>query len=379
MPISFLGSRLVTFVSFLLAAVLAAALLAACAQRPITPPSPTPVAQATDPATPTAPPPTETPVSPTDTPILQTPTVVPAQTPTPLPGTPTASPTPLTSVAAIGVMIDDDPHARPQTGFNAASVVYEMPAEFNLTRFLAIYFVDAPKSVGSIRSTRPYYATVMTEYGGGLVHCLDVPGVSSILDQGNVFNFDLCRGAGEEGAFRVSSRVAPFNLYVNAALLQSELRLRPPRRAAALLPRASLPSGATAATGVSIVYPYDPAVYEHTVDWSWNGQSYERQQDGNIHREADGNVVTTDVVIVQRTEVLPTRYFGEAGYHIVNLIGSGDATILAGGKSLAVQWKRTSIDQPTVFTNADGQVLALPPGRVFFEVVPTNARVDVRT
>ena len=38
----------------------------------------------------------------------------------------------------------DDPHARPQIGFNAASVVYEMPAEFDLTRFLVIYFADAP-------------------------------------------------------------------------------------------------------------------------------------------------------------------------------------------------------------------------------------------
>ena len=352
-------------------------LLAACAQRPAAPPTSTPVAQATDSAAPTVPPPTATLPPPTDTPPPPTPTDVPASTP--FAGTTTASPTPLASVAAIGVMIDNDPHARPQTGLNAASVVYEMPAEFNLTRFLAIYFANAPKTVGSIRSTRPYFATVMTEYGGGLVHCLDVPGVSTILDQGNVFNFDLCRGAGEEGAFRVSSRPAPFNLYVNAALLQGELRLRPPRHAAALLQRAPLPSTASDATSVSIVYPYpEHPEYAHTVQWSWNGQAYERQQDGDVHREADGTVVTTDVVVVQRTRVLPTRYFGEAGYHVVDLIGSGDATILAGGKSLSVHWKRTGIDQPTVFTDAAGHTLALPTGRVFFDVVPTDAKVDVR-
>jgi len=312
------------------------------------------------------------------TPVPPTPTEMSTPNPAPIPGTLTATPTPFKEVAAIGVMIDDDPHARPQTGFNAASVVYEMPAEFNLTRFLAIYFVDAPKVVGSIRSTRPYYATAMTEYGGGLVHCLDVPGVSSILDQGNVFNFDLCRGAGEEGAFRVSYRPAPFNLYVNASLLQGELRLRPPRHAAALLPRLPLPANASEATGISIVYPYDPAAYEHTVAWTWNGQVYERQQDGDVHREADGSVVTTDVIVVQRTEIRPTRYFGEAGYHIVDLIGSGDALVLAGGRSLPAHWKRASITQPTVFTDASGKALALPPGRVFFEVVPSDAKVDVK-
>jgi len=275
-------------------------------------------------------------------------------------------------------MIDNDPNARPQTGLNAANVVYEIVAEFNLTRFLAIYFVDVPTTVGSIRSIRPYFATAMTEYGGGLVHCLDVPGVAQVLDQGNVFNFDLCRGYGEEGAFRVSNRVAPFNLYVNASLLEGELRQRPPRPAAALLPRQALPGGATDATGVSIVYPYDPAVYEHTVDWTWNGHVYERAQDGAAHREANGSVVTTDVIVVQRATTLPTSFFGDAGYHIVDLIGSGDAIVLAGGKSLAARWKRTSIAQPTVFTTSAGQVLRLPPGRIFFEVVPSNAAVDLK-
>jgi len=272
-------------------------------------------------------------------------------------------------------MIDNDPSARPQTGLNAANVVYEVVAEFNLTRFMAVYFADAPTTVGSMRSTRPYFATAMTEYGGGLVHCLDVPGVTSVLDQGNVFNFDVCRGAGGEGAFRVSSRVAPFNLYANAALLQSELHLRPPRPAAALLPRQPLPTGSTAARGVSIVYPYYPAVYEHTVDWTWNGRVYERAQDGAPHREADGSVVTTDVIVVQRAQTRPTSYFGDAGYHIVDLIGSGDALVLAGGRSLPVRWKRTGIGQPTIFTTAAGQILPLPPGRIFFEVVPTNAEV----
>lgn len=358
----------------ILALFVALSLLAACAGRPSTPPSPT--GPPADPASPTAPPPTAT-LAPTATTVPLTATATSTPSPTVTPTSPTATPTPFGSVAAIGVMIDDDPSARPQTGLNLASVVYEMPAEFNLTRFLAVYFVDAPRDVGSIRSTRPYFAAAMTEYGGGLAHCLDVPGVTTVLDQGNVFNFDLCRGAGGEGAFRVSSRPAPFNLYVNAALLQGELRLRPPRRAAALLPRVSLPANAAAATGVSIVYPFYLAVDQHTVDWTWNGHVYERRQDGAPHREADGRVVTTEVIVVQRAETLPTSYFGDAGYHIVNLIGSGDAVVLANGRSLAAHWKRAAIDQPTVFTTTAGKILPLPPGRVFFEVVPTNTEVDL--
>jgi hypothetical protein len=271
-------------------------------------------------------------------------------------------------------MIDNDPHARPQTGLLAADVVYEIVAEFDLTRFLAVFFVNAPDRVGSIRSTRPYFAQAMTEYGGGLVHCLDVPGVAAALDAGNTFNFDLCRSEGAEGAIRVSTRASPFNLYVNARLLQGELVQRPPRRAAALTTRTALPTSAAAAGGVDIVYAEG-----HRVSWVWNGQLYERTQDGAPHVMADGNLVNTDVVVIQRAVTRPARYFGEGGYHAVDLIGSGSGLILASGKSVSMRWSRTSVQSSTTYLDANGQAILLPPGRVFIQVIPANSRVDLRT
>jgi Protein of unknown function (DUF3048) N-terminal domain/Protein of unknown function (DUF3048) C-terminal domain len=358
----------------LVVVALAGALLAACAPNrvetpsPTAPPSPSPVAVA----------PTPSPV-PTDVPApTSTEAPVPSDTPAPSPtaASPTAVPsitaTPLGLLASIGVMIDNDPHARPQTGFNAASVVYEMPAEFDLTRFLAIYFADAPTNVGSMRSTRPYFALAMGEYGGGLVGCLDVPGVTDILTSANVFDFDVCRGVGDEAAVRITSRVAPFNLYVNARQLAAELRQRPPRPAAALQPRAELAASDPSASGVSLAYPDG-----HTVVWTWNGQRFERQQDGAPHRESSGEVVTTDVVVVQRADTRPTSYFGEAGYHLVTLTGSGDAVLVAGGKSRAVRWQRASAGAPTTLVDLSGGNVPLPPGRVFWEVVPIESKVQL--
>lgn len=351
---------------------------AGCAQ---TPPTPTPAIPPTIILPPTTVPsptpaptdgPTLVPASPTD---LPTPSPIPTvqATPTLMPaGVPSPTSTPLGMVAPIGVMVDNDPHARPQSGLNSADVVYEIVAEFNLTRFLALYFVNAPEVVGSIRSTRPYFALLMTEYGGGVVHCLDVPGTKSVLDQGNVFNFDLCRGQGEEAAIRTSVRSAPFNLYTNARLLQSELRQRVPRQAAALQSRAPLPIDATSSSGLTIAYPEG-----HRVVWSWNGQSYERAQDGQPHLAASGDVVSTDVVVVQRAFTRPARYFGDGGYHLVDLVGSGTGLIVAGGKSTPVRWSRTSVFAPTSFVGASGVPVPFPPGRVFIQVVPTNSQIDV--
>ncbi|HUX87679.1 MAG TPA: DUF3048 domain-containing protein [Chloroflexota bacterium] len=367
--------RFRSFGPFVFACALFGAAVIGCART--SSPAPTATSAPLAAIAPTLAPPTATTV-PTATPVPPA-TSTPVASPTPVPPSPTTRPTvtatstPIGALGAIGVMIDNDPHARPQTGLNAADVVYEMPAEFNLTRFLAVFFANAPTEVGSIRSTRPYFAMAMTEYGGGLAHCLDVPGVPAVLQQGAVFDFDLCRGSGEEAAIRTSQRAAPFNLYVNAHLLQSELRLRPPRRAAALLPRASLAAAAPPATAATIVYPEG-----HRVVWTWNGDNYLREQDGAPHLESDGRTVSSDVIVIQRAVTQPTRYFGDAGYHIVDLIGSGPGLILANGKSEPVRWSRSSESQPTTFLDSAGHIVALPPGRIFIEVLPTNGTVNLQ-
>jgi hypothetical protein len=332
---------------------------------------PSPVATATLTAAPTEGPATPTLVA----------SSTPAATATPAPPTPTPRlgpiPTPrtfpLASLGAIGVMIDNDPHARPQTGLSAADVAYEIVAEFSLTRLMAVYFADAPTVVGSMRSTRPYFALAMTEYGGGLAHCLDVPGVTSILQAGSTFNFDVCHGSGGEAAFRTTNRVAPFNLYVNARTLAGELRQRPPRQAPALRPRQPLPDTAAEAQSILVIYPGG-----HSVRWTWDGMVYERRQDGGAHLDSDGNIVNTDVVVVQRATTAPTTYFGEAGYHTVSLIGSGSIQVLAGGRTIVGSWSRSGVGAPTVFVDDLGHPLSLPPGRVFFQVVPVESEVEIQ-
>jgi hypothetical protein len=359
--------------------LLAGATLAGCSTpTPSTPTAASIETTATVAASSTDVPPTEIPVAtpaPSETRAPATPTT--ASTPSPATSVPSASataiPTPRGTLAPIGVMIDNDPSARPQTGFNAADVVYEVIAEFDLTRFLAIYLANAPTNVGSIRSTRPYFALAMTDYGGGLVHCLDVPGVTDILDRGTIFNFDLCRGEGQEAATRISSRVAPFNLYVDAHMLQGELNLHPARSAPALLARQPLAADQQSATHIEIDHP-DP----HVITWDWNGKVYLRQQDGKPHLEANGDQVSTDVIVIQQAEEEPTRFFGEAGYHTVGLTGSGDGTVLAGGRSAPIHWSRTGVTAPTVLTGLRGGPFLLPPGRVFFEVVSPDAPVKLK-
>ena len=55
---------------------------------------------------------------------------------------------------AVAVMINNHPAARPQSGLNKADIVYEVLAEGDVTRFLAIFQSEQPDSVGPVRSAR---------------------------------------------------------------------------------------------------------------------------------------------------------------------------------------------------------------------------------
>lgn len=57
----------------------------------------------------------------------------------------------------IMVTINNHPAARPQSGLADADVIYEMLAEGNVTRFLAIYQSELPENIGPVRSARSYF------------------------------------------------------------------------------------------------------------------------------------------------------------------------------------------------------------------------------
>src|SRR5690554_5411549 len=61
------------------------------------------------------------------------------------------------SMKPIIATINNHLNARPQSGLASADVVYEMLAEGDVTRFLALYQSEIPDNIGPIRSARSYF------------------------------------------------------------------------------------------------------------------------------------------------------------------------------------------------------------------------------
>jgi len=70
----------------------------------------------------------------------------------------------------LAVMVENHTEARPQSGLEKASVVYEAIAEGGITRFMAIFGTYETEKVGPVRSARPYFVDWAHGYNAYYAH-----------------------------------------------------------------------------------------------------------------------------------------------------------------------------------------------------------------
>src|SRR3989454_12422205 len=70
----------------------------------------------------------------------------------------------------LGVVVDNAIPARPPWGIAEAAIVYEVPTEAMITRFLALYCGDRPDTLRPGRSPRLQFLDIAGGYGGPNAH-----------------------------------------------------------------------------------------------------------------------------------------------------------------------------------------------------------------
>jgi hypothetical protein len=111
-----------------------------------------------------------------------------------------------------GIMIENSPDARPQSGLQDAGVVYEAIAEGGITRFLALFQDSRPQYIGPVRSLRPYYIDFGWPYQAAIAHVGGSPDALTQIRSGSYRDLDQFFNSGTYS--RINSRVAPHNVYI---------------------------------------------------------------------------------------------------------------------------------------------------------------------
>jgi hypothetical protein len=95
-----------------------------------------------------------------------------------------------TDQRTIAVMVNNHPKARPQSGLHKSDIVYEVLAEGDVTRFLALFQSKKPEIIGPVRSARDYYITLGEGYDSFFIAHGYSPDAKEMLDAGVVDNIN---------------------------------------------------------------------------------------------------------------------------------------------------------------------------------------------
>jgi hypothetical protein len=343
-------------------------------------PSPSSTARPTASPTPSATP--STTPSPTVTPTpTATPTPSPSLVPAPLTGRPVTA-----AVAkrhAIAVMIDDHPDARPQSGFNDASVVWQAPAEGGIPRYMLVFQDRIPPSVGPVRSARQYYIAWAAEWDAVYAHVGGSPqAMQTLREQGRgqlVYNADEFRWGGVY-FHRTRDRFAPHNVYTSGKELWQLARrlgatnttMKPAWRFSGDKHFLLRPQGGT----ITTVYPLNTITYRY--DRKTN--TYRRSVSGEkrqVDRGRDQPVAPKNVIVMVMS-FGPLNDGSKKHRLEAQFVGRGTAWIATNGKTVKGTWRKASMTAPTRFFDANGKPVTLTVGQTFVQVMPRGSRITIK-
>lgn len=274
----------------------------------------------------------------------------------------------------VAVKIDNvDGRSTPQSGINAADVVYEIPVEGAITRLIAIFQASDAAPVGPVRSARTSEIGILEELNRPLFTWHGANGVLGPLVRQSMVvprSFDDVPHL----FYRDRSRRAPYNSYVHGT---AEIRATAPDGATG--PDTSLftfaegdepPSPrAVPASTVTVRFPapFGGNGREVTVTYEWNGDKWLRSQYGHPHVDADGVQVAVDNVIVRFTNALDSGTVDSAGSRVptAEVVGEGEAWVFSRGTVTVGRWSKAGNTSPTSYTDQDGDPIGLTPGKTW--------------
>lgn len=331
----------------------------------------------------------ETTPDPTATQAPETPGTDPTGTPdtTETPGvseSPTAEPTPEPPKEKVFILPDEStrPWAVsidnqgeipfPQGGLTDAQLVYELPVEGGLTRYLALFWQAEVDLVGPVRSARDYMIDCFVPHDAIFVHVGGSP--QALAD------------------IQANSNIDYLNAMINAGGMFEELTSDPKNWQDTYTTGEKIKDyvsdkGFTTTSDASVLPEYnaefkvpDNGLDANIVNITYNPDSrcayifdalklvYYRNRNGTSHidRNTDKPFAVANIIIQKvDSEIIA----GDAeGRLDVEMVGSGEGYFITAGKSIEITWEKSERFGPTKYYDTEGNEIVLNPGNTWIQV-----------
>lgn len=281
--------------------------------------------------------------------------------------------------ALLVVKIENSPASRPQSGLDAADIVFEEVVEGGVTRFFVLFHSALPEAAGPVRSARPVDTQLLKGLGpSGFAFSGARGEVQELL--ATTPSIRITEGAA--GFYRDDRRNAPHNLYLVAERTLEAVE------------------GRGAAPLSDIGWTFDPAVPEGGLDcpaaedgctdagqrvvvrmsagylsgWTYDGaeELYRRDQNGRDFEATGGGRIGASNVVVLSTR----HYVGVSGYPETDVVTGAEArpaVVLRDGRRYEARWSKPTEGSLLVLTTPDGAPFPLKPGPTWVHLPPPEA------
>lgn len=262
----------------------------------------------------------------------------------------------------LAVKIDNVGPARPQTGLDAADVVYAEQVEAGLSRLMAVYAGKLPPVIGPVRSARETDLELLRQFDDpALVFSGAQSKLLPLISAAPLRQLSPGKAPGN-AYFRGADKPAPHNLFVRPKALDADPGDGGLESTGfSFGPR---PKGGTPERERTVRFP----AARFTFTWAAEQKRWLVSMDGARARTADGKALGASTVVVQYVKVRESRFHDRGGNNtpFTETVGSGKARVLRDGRAYEARWERPAAQDGTEFTTADdGEALPFAKGQVW--------------
>jgi len=228
--------------------------------------------------------------------------------------------------------------------------------------------------VGPVRSARISDIDLLRQYGSpGLVYSGSQRAMVAPLKASGLRLISL--DAGSRGFRRAGDRPAPYNVIADLPTLRARAGAEVSKPAVVGYRFGPAPAGGRAAASGSVRWP----AARLRATWSSGERRWLVAMDGRASRTPDGAQLGPSTLVVQRVDVVASRYrdVNRNTTPDSRTVGSGSALVLRDGRVYDARWSRPSAADPTTYT-VGGKPAVLAAGQVWVALVGTSRPVTVR-
>jgi hypothetical protein len=275
---------------------------------------------------------------------------------------------------AIAVVVNNHPKARPQSGLNEADLVYEVLAEGEVTRLIAVYQSEQPEKVGPIRSAREYFIDLASGYDSFFVAHGYSPEAKEMLDRGDIDNIN---GIQYDGSLfkRASFRKAPHNSYITYDNMlkgaeKREYEMDQAPESATFLSKEEF-DALQGSAAEDIMVSYGTPSFDLIYEYDGEAGKYHRFSGNEETADYDSKepVLIDNLLVVQMDHAV----VDSAGRRAINLTSGGKGFLFQKGKVNEIQWKN---EAGRIIPYKDGVKAGFVPGKTWINIVPAISDVS---